>query len=409
MSSRRTFIKNVSAIGLGSQLIGDCLSMKADSSSWEEVAELFFKDENNRLNFNTGSAGMMPIPIYNEYIKAVKQLASYAPYEVKQLADSAIKDSLSRIAKLLDCSDQNLALVRNTTEGINHILHGYPFQQHDEVIISNMAYPYPHYSLTNLEKKAGIKKVQVALDPLEDSDEDIVKKFLAQITANTRLIFISLMTFREGHILPVKAICDKAHEQGVEVIVDAAHAIGHFDHSIEDLGCDYYISSLHKWMYAPLGTGVLYIKDTHVNKIIPHDSYPAKLKSSMQKYNYTGTVAFQNAMTLRAVLDFHDALGISRKEARLKELASYLVDSIQDLPSIKIRTDLSKSVGVVSYEMPSVDYKMAVEEYDTKYGIHCKATSYKRVPFLRTTVNLHLTEKDIDRFSEATKAMTKGG
>lgn len=405
MSSRRTFIKNVSAIGLGSQLIGDCLSIIDDFSSWEEVARLFFKDEMGRLNFNTGSAGMMPIPVYNKYLELTKVLSSYAAYEVKEAAEPIIADSMSRLSGIMGCSDQKIALVRNTTEGINSILHGYPFHKDDEVLISSMAYQYPHYTLDKLEQRAGIKKVLVQLEPTVDSDEEIVRKFEASITDKTKLILITYMTHREGQIQPVKAICKMAHAKGIEVIVDAAHALGQYDHSIRDLDCDYYISSLHKWMYAPLGTGVIYIREAMIDKINSDYSYPKKLSDSMKKFNYTGTIAFQNAISLPAILDFHEAIGIHKKEARLRELATYLKNSIKDLKYIQLRNDDTRSCGIVAFAVEPMNYKVVKEKYLTDHGIHVKTTNYKKVPFIRVTVNLHLTEKDIDYFTEATKAI----
>jgi len=386
-------------IGVGSQLVGQNYCVKKPDNKWETIAAEFQNKYPLILNYNTGSAGMMPSPILSNYITNVNELAASAPYEVKERHLESIGHSMSRLSKLLDVAQEEITLVRNTTEGINSILNNYPFELGDEIVISKSAYPYPHYTVDKLVNSKGIKKVLVEFDAFVDSDELITQKFEQAITPKTKLLITTHILHREGQILPVRRICDIAHKQGVEVLVDAAHALGQIEHTVTDLGCDYYVTSLHKWMHAPLGTGLLYIDQKHLPKIDPGYSFP------IDKYDYTGTIAYQNAMSLNAVLDFNERVGIPEKHARLKELAAYLASGLESIPSVTVRTDLARSCGLLALEYHS-DLNPIIRMYEEKYGIHIKATGYgKKMKFLRLSLNIHLLESDLDRFIEATKSI----
>lgn len=407
MSSRRRFIKNVTALSLGTQIIPIVSCGLEPNASWSAIADQFFKDKQGRLNFNTGSVGMMPKPVYENYIQLTKSLASYAAYEVKDQSEDYSLAALESLAATVGATKEDITLVRNTSEGINFILNDYPFQPEDEVLISSMAYPYPHYTLDKLSALKGIKKINIDLNPASDSDEQIVHKFISGITSKTKMILVTHFTHREGQIMPVKAICEEAQKRGVEVLVDGAHAVGQFGVDIQDLNCNYYVSSLHKWMYAPLGTGLLYVKDQNIPKLSPPLSYPGKLQNDLSKFNYTGTVPFQNELTLQSVLDFNEAIEWSRKTQRIKELQSQLIEGLKGIPSITIMTDPKRSCGVVGFGFDHIHPAKVAPAYLQSYGIHCKKTKYKDIPMLRATVNLHLLEKDIDAFIEATTSIAQ--
>jgi len=389
-------MKKISATALGSTLLKTGLPTVSDTSDWDEVADLFFEPEDGMLNFNTASAGIMPRPIYNYFLKQVKLLASKAPYEVKEAASQSIANSMATLANMLDVAPETLFIVRNTTEGINQILQGYPFRKRDEVLISSEAYPFPHYSLDRLAKVKKIKKTIVPINTTIDSDRDLVTAFKKKITRRTKLIVLTYMVHSKGNILPVSDIVKMAHSHGVEVLLDAAHAIGQVDHKISDLGCDYYVTSMHKWMYAPLGTGMVYVRADKLEKLLPAYSYPEKVQGTMKMFDYTGTVAFQNLLTLPAILSFHDSLA-DRKAARLKEMADYLREGLSTM-DVNLPTRRDRSLGILTFALNQEAGKNQVVKAFKRQGIHIKPTAAQGQKLYRTSLNLHLKDADLDKF-----------
>lgn len=406
MGTRRTFIKKISALSIGTQLARNCNGIALiPKPSWDDVAKQFFVSD--KLNFNTGSAGMMPIPVYEDFIENTKKLCSAAPYEVQSQHQEQINNSMLRLGSLIDSPLSNLSFVRNSTEGLDALLWSLPFKKDEEIIYSIEGYPYVENTLNLLQKTKGVRPISIITEP-EYSNKEILEKYQKAITAKTRLIVVSHITHRDGHIMPVKEICALAHSQGVEVLLDSAHAIGQVNHSVTEIDCDYYVTSMHKWLYAPLGSALLFVKEEHLGKLFPSYAYPAKKQNEIAKFDYTGTIAFQNKMTLRSVLDFNDYIGLERKTERLKELSLYLANGLANIKDVKLKTDLSKSVGIVTFAPPVARYfSRMVTALSDNSDIHIKKVSHHRFGFLRASLNLHLMEKDIDKLLNALELYLK--
>ena len=400
MGTRRTFIKKISALSMTAQMAKSCIrEPQSASSDWQAIADQFFKTE--VLNFNTGSAGIMPIPVYNAHIENVKLLCSYAPYEVLKNFGTDIKDSMDRMGKFLSVPSANLSFVRNTTEGLNALLWGLPFKQGDEVVHSSLGYPYVKNTLELLKIKKGITTKTVTVNNLDFSDDELVANFEKAISDKTKLIIVTHITHKAGQIMPVKKICDLGKKYGVEVMLDSAHAIGHIPHGLSEIGCDYYVTSMHKWFSAPLGSGLMYVAEQHLEKLFPSYSYPKKKQGEVTKFNYTGTTAFQNKMTLSSVLDFNQNIGIDRKAKRLKELSLYLLEGLKNIKGASSVVDEDRLAGIVTFSLPIRHYKNLVEVLDEKHKIHIKMVLLNKLGLLRISLNIHLMESDIDRLLEA--------
>ena len=408
MSSRRNFLKDISYAGVGIHFVSSCQTLElSQTSSWKEISDQYYKHPNDLLNFNTGSAGCMPIPIYNSYVANTKKLCSHAPYEVKDAEKTQVAASMQKLASMVGVEDDTLTLVRNTTEGINLILQGYPFSDGDEIVISDMAYPYVNYTLKNMRETTGIiiKTVPVTID---DSDSEIIRKYDEVISSNTALVIITAVTHQIGFKMPVEGVCRVAHVKGVEVLVDGAHCVGQMHQDLKSIDCDYYISSLHKWLSAPLGTGMLYIRPELISKIKPFFSCPKPNKHSMQKFEYTGTISFQNAMTLGSVLHFQETIGVERKYDRILFLAKRLMDGLEEIPNVKLASDLKRYSGIISFSTSGMSTKKVVKTLEQQYNIHAKNTARNKMGLVRASVNLHLLENDIDYFAQSINAIVNG-
>ena len=404
MKSRRHFIRDISIAGLGAKCLTS-LSHKSLSanSTWTEIANQYFKDPNGNLNFNTGSAGVMPINVYNSYIRNVKLLCEQAPYEIKESLYDRIDHSLQRLAQLINAQPDEIAYVRNTTEGINHILLGYPFNEGDEIVISEMAYPYVKTMAKRLAllKKVIIKTVAMPLDEHMYDNNKVVANFQDKMSSKTALVIVTGITHQFGLKMPVKEICQLAHKYGAKVMVDGAHCVGHIPQNIKDLDCDYYISSLHKWLSAPLGTGMLYIKKGLESEIEPLLPCPHPDAETMHKFDYTGTVAFQNVLSMGAVLDFQEEVGYEKKFQRIQSLALFMVKLIKEIPDVNLVSDKDNLSGIVTFNIKGLESKELKKQLEQQYGIHAKLTGYRRSTFIRASVNLHLEEMDVIHFAQS--------
>jgi len=406
MKSRRHFIRDISILGLGAKSLTS-LSQKSLStnSTWTEIANQYFKDPNGNLNFNTGSAGVMPISVYNEYIKNVKALCEYAPYEIKASMKTRIRRSLKRLANLVNVQPEEISYVRNTTAGINHILLGFPFKEGDEIVISEMAYSY----VKNIAKRLiELKKVVIRTVRIPGggfNSDEIFAGFKNEMSSRTALIVVTGITHQFGYRMPVKSICQLSHQYGAKTLVDAAHCIGHIPQDIKDLECDYYVSSLHKWMSAPLGTGMLYIKNGLTSDIEPLLPCPHPDSESMVKFDYTGTVAFQNVLSMEAVLDFQEAIGYERKFQRLHSLADLFVSQIKDIPTANVFSDKDNLTGVIAFNFKGKLSTELLKKLEESYGIHAKLSGYRRDAFIRASINLHLEEMDVMYFANSVREL----
>ena len=403
MSNRRTFIKSIGLASLGSPLMRNLIPDTASDDYWTQVKMLYHYDTSSKiLNFNTGSACIMPKPIQDSYLENIIRVNSHAAYEVKDAQEPLVKATKERLAVLAGCNGDDLALVRNTTEAINAILYGIDWEVGDEVLVTNLDYPAVLMTLKHIADSKGIVLQKLRIDPQSSSPDEILRTYNKGITGRTRLMLITYMTHREGLILPATDLCTLAKEKGIMTLIDAAHALGQIDHSIEEMGCDFYATSLHKWLYAPLGSGLLYVNQSNRNTISPPNSYAPSLSDNMDKFSNLGTLNFAKALTLEAVLDFHEAIGPINKYLRLKQMQRYFVSGLRKIKNIIIYSQEDYGCGIVTFGIEDLDASAVRDELANQH-IHVKLSGYPKTSFLRVTLNLHLVESDIDRLLVAIK------
>lgn len=411
MNTRRKFLEYLSIIGLGSQVklpplqsINNEFKIDPSSDIWQQIKSQFALSKNDIRNMNSGSAGNMPEPVVEDYQENILKFNAYAAYEVLKYVEDDFDQIKNRLADLLGCRHDELAFTRNTTESINTIVWGLPLEAGDEIVYANCDYPNAVNSIKSRAKRDGLKLTNLDLD-LRRSDEEIADAYRKAISPSTKLILLTYMTHREGQKLPAKAICAMAKSKGVEVLVDAAHACAHFDHSIHDIDCDYYATSLHKWLNAPLGSGLLYIKAEKIPKIVPVNfSPPSETMNDISKFNYHGTYDYPRLLTIASALDFLEITGIKDKEARLHNLKKHWVGALAEKDYIQIITDPERSCAAASFRFTRDLPENPVKTYEKEFGIHLKATGYKNViGFMRVSTNLFLDFDDVDHFIAATE------
>ena len=409
MTSRRKFLESLSILGLGSQIKPGFSETRVqfDANNWKDIKKQFAIIQNPILNLNSGSGGSMPYPVLDEYVHYTKMFNNDAVYKVKESLSQEIENIKIRLANQLHCFSDELAFTKNTTESLNTIIWGIPLKANDEVVVANIDYPYVINALNQRAQKDQIIINQIDLNLPELSDEEIIEKYRQAFTYKTKLVVLTMITHREGQILPVKKITALAHSMNIEVLVDAAHVLGQLAHTIKDLDCDYYATCMHKWMNGPLGTGVLFVKKNIIEKLRPPAfPYPESLQSQMDKLDYSGTIAFQKILTLKSVLDFNDRITIEKKEKRLKYLTRYWTNAVKKMNGARIYSDISRSCGIATLTINGLATKVHQTLIHDHYKINIKKTGYHAKPLFRVSTNIFHDENDLDQFIHAIKEIT---
>ena len=414
--NKREFIQKFGLVGLATYALPNnitynknkfnLLPYKTEDDLWETVRS-HYSLKPDYINLENGYYNIIPNPTLYKYIDHVKTINFEGSYYMRNsLEDDNLKLRKS-ISNWLSCDEKNIIITRNTTESLDLIIGGYPWEKGDEVIYAQQDYGSMKLMFKQVSKKYKIKTKIISIPNHPSSDDEIIRLYESQITKKTRLLMVCHMINITGQVLPVKKICEMAHSYGVEVMEDGAHCIGHFDFSIEDLNCDYYGSSLHKWLSAPLGAGLLYIKEKHVSKIWPLLAGHSNDFNGIKRLNHLGTNPVQIHLAIKNALDYIDWIGIKRKEKKLKELQNHWIQNLKNVSNIEINTPLSfsKSFGIGNVGIKNMPPKIMAEKLLKKFNIFTVAIDYANVKGCRITPNIYNTIDEIDVFIDAVRKL----
>src|SRR5689334_23389922 len=295
------------------------------------------------------------------------------------------------LAEIFGCDREEIAITRNASESLEILLMGMDFKSGDEILTTTQDYPRMLTTLRQREKRENLKLklIQVPIPPKNLSE--ITAAFEKGITDRTRLILISHMINITGQITPVKAVCDLARARGIETIVDSAHSFAQFDFKQKDLGCDYFGTSLHKWLYAPKGTGLLYVRRDKIEKIWPLMAAESKQSSDIRKFEEIGTHSAAPKLAIGEALLFHNGIGGKRKEARLRYLSRYWMNRLKAAPKIRFNTsfDPNQSCAIGNVQIQGTDTAAVVKYLFEKQKIFSVAIKHEEFEGIRVTPNLY--------------------
>ena len=409
MHTRRSFLKDftLSAVLVNWSTRLDIFKRKTQSSStidWEMVRGQFPISTWEKTHFNSGSAGVMPTPISEYLIDLIQYVNSKAPYQVWNEWQVIKKDNMERLSKLIHCDPNSLQIVRNTTEALNMIIYGLPLSQGDEVILCEHDYPFAKNAWLNRQTRDRIKLKIIEYD-LPASDEEVLTAYANAIGPSTKVIHITHMTHRQGHIMPVQQIVELAHEKGIEVVVDGAHAVGQIHVDLRKIGCDYFASSLHKWLNAPLGTGLLYIHPDKISSLMNHPSSNVDTFDRIDKYEHLGTRCWANEICIGAALDLHEEIGPQFKLDRLQELKRYWTSQVERIPNVTLYTliDNQHSAAVATFGITNMGGGKIVKRLDQEFNIHAKSVGGRWGSGVRISVNIFTSKEELDTLVKAIK------
>ncbi len=414
--NKREFIQKFGLVGLATYALpGDIIydknkfnlpPFKTEDDLWKTVRG-HYSLKPDYINLENGYYNIIPNPTLNKYIEHIKTINFEGSYYMRNSLEDDNLKLRKRISNWLSCDKKNIIITRNTTESLDLIIGGYPWQKGDEAIYAQQDYGSMKLMFEQVSKRFNINTKVISIPNHPSSDEEIVRLYENQITKKTKLLMVCHMINITGQVLPVKKICDMAHSYGVEVMVDGAHCVGHFDFSIENLNCDYYGSSLHKWLSAPLGAGLLYIKEKHISKIWPLLAGHSTGFNGIKRLNHLGTNPVHVHLGINNALDYIDWVGIKRKEKRLKELQNHWMQNLKNIPNVEINTPLpfTKSFGIGNVGIKNMPPKIMAEKLLDEFKIFTVAIDYANVKGCRITPNIYSSIDEIEVFIDAIKKL----
>jgi selenocysteine lyase/cysteine desulfurase len=298
---------------------------------------------------------------------------------------------------------EELAINRNTTEALGTFTWGIDMNRGDEIVMTKQDYPNMIHAWKQRELREGVKINWINLSLPVENDDEVIKAYVNATTSKTKIWHITHLITWTGQILPATKLCAEARKRGIISLVDAAHSFAHVDYKISDLNCDYFGTSLHKWLCAPFGTGLMYIRKSLVEKTWPIFPNDKPLSPDIRKFEALGTRSFAPEQAIGQAIDFHNAIGGKRKQERLHYLKKYWCDALVKNPRIKLHISLKPeySCALGTFSMDGLDVGDLSTKLMTDYGIHTVSIKWENINAVRVTPHIYTTTKDLDRFIDA--------
>jgi selenocysteine lyase/cysteine desulfurase len=411
---KRAFIKNISLLGITPAFSKldkwvaqyehiQPETLAVDEDFWEGIRK-GYRLKPDYINLENGYYCFLPQEVLEAYISHVREINYQGSYYMRTKRFDDNKAMAAKLAALAGCSNEELVITRNTTESLDLVIGGTHWQAGDEAVMAEQDYGAMLDMFKLVARRYGVVNKIISVPNLPASDEEIVELYANAITPKTKLLMVCHMINITGQILPVRKICDMAHSKGVKVLVDGAHAFGHFRYSIPDLHCDYYGTSLHKWMSVPLGLGFLYIKKENIPGIWPLLGESPTIKDDdIGWLNHIGTPPVHTYLAITNSIDYYLKVGAERKEARLRYLQHYWTDKVRDIKNVMVNTpaDAERSCGIANVGITTMKPADLADVLLKKYKIYTVAIDYANVHGCRITPNIYTTPKELDQFVKA--------
>jgi len=428
MSNRRSFLNKVgilSASALTANLIQPAWSrnlqsalknaaaippsdLATDEEFWHYVQQSYTIAP-NFINLNNG--GVSPAPkTVADAMKTNYDFCNEAPsYFMWRIIDQGREPLRKNLAQLAGCDKEEIALHRNASEALETVIFGLDLNAGDEVVLSKQDYPNMIGAWKQREKREGIKLVWINLELPSEDENYMVKQYTDAFTAKTKVVQITHMINWIGQKMPVRKIADAAKKKNIDVLVDGAHTFAQFEFLIPDLNCDYFGTSLHKWLGAPIGTGLLYVRKEKIKNIWPLFGAGEKEEDDIRKFEHLGTRPFFIEEATDKAIDFYDMIGAKRKEERLLYLKNYWMGKVKDIPNVKLHTSFKKEFGC-AIGLVSVEGKKPAELDGylwNNFKIHTVGIEWENISGVRITPNVYTSTKNLDRLVEGIEKFAK--
>jgi isopenicillin-N epimerase len=423
MVSRRAFLRFTGAAGTAAyamkvtglenvlaataQIAGRAAADVAqDEFYWREIQSGFMLDR-TLINLNNGNSCPSPTVVHDalkRYLDFSNQLPVYYRGQLEQNKEQARR----RLAAELGCEKEELAVTRNSSEALQIAQNGIDLKPGDEILTTEQDYGRMLTTWDQRARREGIKVVQINF-PVPTTQDDLYQRFEKAITPRTKVLHFCHITNLTGQIFPVKRLSQMARQRGILTIVDGAHAFAHFPYKMADLDCDYYGTSLHKWLLAPHNTGFLYVRKERIVPTWPLTAAPERRNNDIRKFEEVGTIAAAPFAAINEALAFHQAIGVDRRAARLHYLNVRWANKLKTHPRVQMHTNLDEAYGLVNVGVQGIKASDIVKFMFDKYRIVTVAITRNDYQGIRVTPNIYTTLEEIDTFTMAMEDLLKNG
>jgi len=428
MTSRRSFVASMVGAGatlpaFSDQAMARVLSARAatraaapaslaeDESYWGEIQRAFDVDR-TMINLNNGGVCPTPTHVLDAMVRDLRFSNELPVYHMWQIIEPRIESVRRDLAQDFGCDPEEIAITRNASEALEILIFGLDLKQGDEVLVTNQNYPRMITSWKQRERRDGVVLKEVSFKVPPPSQDYLVEVFRRAITPRTRVIEVTHITNLTGQIFPVREIVEMARPLGIEVFVDGAHAYAHFPFTRDDLGCDFYGTSLHKWLLSPVGTGFLYVRKDRIRDVWPLMGAASEQDANIRKYEEIGTHPAANHNAIAVALAFHRAIGAERKIARLRYLRDrWAKRLLAESDRVRVLTPLDSphagAIGLLSVE--GMEFGKLGGWLMEKHRIVTTGIGHPEFTGLRITPNVYTTVDEVDRFADQVlEAIRKG-
>jgi selenocysteine lyase/cysteine desulfurase len=426
MNNRRSFFRKSAALGLGAFGSNSLFNQMhaADFASaeeywnphsdnneeyWKVIQDAYTASKSDVVILNNGGVSPSPLVVQEALDKYNRQAAQGPSYYMWRIMDKGREPLRQRLAKLAGCDAEEIAINRNATEALNTIIFGLPLQKGDEIVGTIQDYPNMIQAWKQREMRDGLVYKQLSFDFPIENDEQIVKAFEDAITPRTKILHVTHIINWVGQIMPVRKICIMAHAKGIEVVVDGAHTFGLLDYAIPDLECDYFGTSLHKFLSAPVGSGMMWIKKEKIEKIWPLLCNSVPQGKDIRKFETLGTRSFCIEQAIGEAINFQEGIGNKRKQERLHFLKKYWAEQAQQIPGVKIHTSLKPefSCAIAGVSVDGLKPEQVDSRLFKEYKIHTVGINWENIHAVRVTPHVYTKLSDLDRLLEGLEKITK--
>jgi selenocysteine lyase/cysteine desulfurase len=381
-----------------------------DEEFWATIQQSFSVTR-GIINLNNGGVSPSPRLVTEAFVRYTWQQEDATAYTMWQILEPQSETIRTGLAEIFGCDAEEIAITRNASESLEILLMGMDFKAGDEILSTTQDYPRMLTTLKQRELREGLKLnlIQVPIAP--KNLNDLATPFERAITPRTKLILISHQINLTGQIMPVRKVCEMARARGIETIVDGAHSFAQFDFKRDDLQCDYFGTSLHKWLYAPKGTGMLYVKKDKIPKVWALMAAEDKNKNDIRKFEEIGTHSAAMRLAIGEAILFHNAIGGKRKEARLRYLSRYWMNKLKDVPKIGFNTsfDENQSCAIANVKIEGIKPTDIGSFLMAKHKIFTTPIVHEEFTGIRITPNVYTTLWELDRFCEIMEKIARNG
>lgn len=386
------------------------LDAAMDEDYWANIQQAFSVTR-GIVNLNNGGVSPSPRMVTEAFVRYTWQQEDATAYTMWQILEPQSETIRTGLAEVFGCSSEEIAITRGASESLEILLMGLDLKSGDEILTTTQDYPRMLTTLKQRELREGLKLNLIKIPVAPKDVNDIAAAFERAVTPKTKLILISHQINLTGQINPVKKVCEMARARGIETIVDGAHSFAQFDFKQADLGCDYFGTSLHKWIYAPKGTGMLYVRKEKIPKVWALMASEDKNRNDIRKYEEIGTHSAAMRLAIGEAILFHNAIGGKRKEERLRYLSRYWMNNLKSIPKVGFNTsfDPAQSCAIANFKIDGVDPVALGGYLMSKHKIFTTPIVHEEFTGIRITPNVYTTLWELDRFSSVVADVAKKG